>query len=67
MSEPLKLYVAGEHSANPDEWDKFGGWYLVLAESPEQAMAMTKEPVATEVAAERPCIIHAERTHGDRF
>jgi len=39
MSEPqMKLYVVGESSGNPDDWSEWGGYSIVLAQSPEDAI-----------------------------
>lgn len=37
----FRLYVVGESSGDPDTWSMYGGWALVIASSPEDALVLT--------------------------
>jgi hypothetical protein len=63
-SEPakLKLYIVGESSGNPEDWQDDGQWSLVFAESPEQARELAGDwPLNNEIAevsATEPGVMH---------
>ena len=40
----LKLYVVGNTSSNPNDWSEWDEIALVLAETSEQALTLTKYP-----------------------
>jgi hypothetical protein len=54
-SHSLKLYVVGERSGNPDDWDEDTTSCLVFAESADQARALVGDwPVSDAVAEVKP-------------
>jgi hypothetical protein len=53
----MKLFVIGQISSDPDEWDSLLGLQLILADSREQAETMTDYGSAIEVAIERPAVL----------
>jgi hypothetical protein len=65
--EKLKLFVVGESSSNPDDWDGYGTTAIVIAESKEQAKTLCPElsDTVTEIPLDRPMVIHVEGASGD--
>jgi hypothetical protein len=56
----LRLYVVGEHSADPADWHPWGGYALVLATSPEEAVGLVGDlhgPPAIEVSTDKPALL----------
>lgn len=61
----LKLFVVGESSGNPDDWSEFGGYELVIARGPQEAMEMAVSPgPATEVSFDKPRVLSIVRASG---
>lgn len=52
MAGNFKFYVVGESSGDPETWCEWGGWCLVLAETPEQATTLVGDRVDTRHVAE---------------
>ena len=46
----LKLFVLGERSPNPDEWDMAGEIAIVMAHDSEEALRMYPLQPATEIS-----------------
>jgi hypothetical protein len=55
----LKLYVVGERSPNPDEWDGGVSWALVIARDADEAGRLAPEAVGLplEVAFDKPKVL----------
>jgi hypothetical protein len=50
---PLRLFVVGESSGNPEEWSEWGSWSIVFAKSPEEAIAECGDLHGDEIAEVR--------------
>ena len=48
-AKPLKLYVVGESSCDPDEWSGEGGYSIVLAHDETEAMSFSPGPPVAEI------------------
>jgi len=53
----MKLFVTGEYSPYPEEWDALNEYSLVLAESPAQAIELSGQERAFEVDLSKPCVL----------
>jgi hypothetical protein len=53
----MKLFIAGEVSSDPAEWDHFGNCMLVLAESSEEALSITGGMPVVEVCMDSPAVL----------
>jgi hypothetical protein len=59
-SPPLRLFVVGESSGDPETWSPYGSRRLVFANDAEEAVALAGDLVggpASEVMAERPALV----------
>lgn len=73
MSErkgPLKVFVVGESSTDPEKWAEYGARAIVLAHSPEEASELLAERasgIVTEINLnnEMPKVLLYEEDHGE--
>lgn len=57
----LNLYVVGESSPNPDDWSPYSSRKLVIAESPEAAIALAEHyGPATPIPMDTPVVLMSE-------
>lgn len=55
---PLKLFVLGEISGNPDEWQEYCGHAIVIARTKEEALSLHDGyGYACEISLDRPMLI----------
>ena len=55
--DKLKLFVLGQKSSNPDDWDAWRDTAIVVAYSAEEALAICPFKPATEIVLTRPMIL----------
>ena len=53
----LRLFVAGASSPNPEEWDTWDEYSLVLAENVEQVKEFTHKVPVLEVDMSKPVLL----------
>ena len=68
-ARPLKLFVVGEQSGNPENWHVLGGRAIVAARSAEEAVGMTRfcGSEVAEVCFREPIVLFVEHEDGSRF
>jgi hypothetical protein len=56
--DKLKLFVLGQTSSDPEKWNRYQGWSLVLARDAQEALSMDDaHSIATEVVADEPIVL----------
>jgi hypothetical protein len=60
MDDKLKLYVVGEISPNPEEWEIYDERAFVVARSVEEAKELGGYGCATEIPMNRPMLLGFE-------
>jgi hypothetical protein len=69
-SGDLRLYVVGDASGDPDKWSVWGGWGLVFATSPEEAITLADKHeymtgnIATAVKPVAPTAVYRHDVSG---
>ena len=53
----LRLFVLGERSGIPEDWEQLGSVALVLAHSAEEALTMYPLRPAVEVSLSKPAVL----------
>jgi hypothetical protein len=56
-SSPLRLFVVGESSGDPDDWSDVGNRGFALAHSKEEAESMIDEAGCAEVECKEPTVL----------
>ena len=62
----MKLFVVGESSPDPDEWNRWSEYCLVIAETPERALELTEKYDSHEIAEiplDKEILLHCEPEH----